>query len=468
MKDDQVQSALETWFEDTDPQPPDPRQTAARVITRLPQTRQRGRWLPFALFREKAQAPTPASTIEYQPHAIPATNGHTPTVVGRTRSVLSPVWAIATGAIIFALGGALLIGEPFDQPASVPGAETEAVAYDAVFLRPDAADLLVIGVDPYGHEREITRFAGARAVAGPTTGVVSPSGLLAVTVPEPDNWMVHWEVVDLHRLDAPPIVIPEIEQDVEQLQPTPYYRTDRRPAVFWGPDEQLIIPWYDRDPSGVVDYQLAFVDGRSGSATSVDLPDEVKLLPYWAADGSGVVVGQQDEDPPVHLATLRPDGTVSEGTAALAPSASSRRYRADGAVVSLSRGRIVAGGASGPSLPSGITDAVWTAQGDGLWLVAPTATAGLEVMVDRLPLSDPVVMAQIPDDTKDPVGSRLRGDLIGLAPDDSMIVVSLDRMTGTESDGGVEPVSATGLLTPESGSWYEVEGSFAGWMEVER
>ena len=125
MKEEQVRSALEMWFEDTDPQPPDPRQTAARVMTRVLQTRQRRRRLPFALFREKAQAPTPTSTIEYQPQAIPATNGHTPTVIGRTQSMLSPAKAIAAGALIFAIGGAFLIAQPFDRQGSVPGATTD-------------------------------------------------------------------------------------------------------------------------------------------------------------------------------------------------------------------------------------------------------------------------------------------------------------------------------------------------------
>jgi hypothetical protein len=42
--------------------------------------------------------------------------------------MLSPVKAITAGALVFALGGVLLIAQPFDQQPVVPGAETEAVA----------------------------------------------------------------------------------------------------------------------------------------------------------------------------------------------------------------------------------------------------------------------------------------------------------------------------------------------------
>ena len=125
MSDEQMQSVLDEWFEDTDPQPPDAHRTTTHVMARVPQTRQRGRWLPFRLFRPKAQTPTATDTTEYQPSPIPATNGHTPTVIGRTTSMFSPVKAITAGAIVFAVGGAFLIAQPFDQQGSVPGAEVD-------------------------------------------------------------------------------------------------------------------------------------------------------------------------------------------------------------------------------------------------------------------------------------------------------------------------------------------------------
>ena len=42
--------------------------------------------------------------------------------------MLSPVKAITAGAIVFAIGGAFLIAQPFQQQSSVPGAEAEAIA----------------------------------------------------------------------------------------------------------------------------------------------------------------------------------------------------------------------------------------------------------------------------------------------------------------------------------------------------
>ena len=122
MNDEQMQSVLDEWFEDTDPQPPDARRTAANVLAHVPQTRQRGRWLPFWLSRPKAQPTTATETTEYQPSPVPANNGHTPTVIGRTQSMLSPVKAITAGALVFAIGGTFLIAQPFSQRSGVPGA----------------------------------------------------------------------------------------------------------------------------------------------------------------------------------------------------------------------------------------------------------------------------------------------------------------------------------------------------------
>jgi hypothetical protein len=42
--------------------------------------------------------------------------------------MFSPVKAITAAAIVAALGGVMLISQPFEQPGSVPGAETGAVA----------------------------------------------------------------------------------------------------------------------------------------------------------------------------------------------------------------------------------------------------------------------------------------------------------------------------------------------------
>ena len=124
MNDEQ---RLAEWFRDREEAPDGVQRGVVRVMTEVPQTRQQGRWLPLPIHRPKARTPTATATdtTEYQPSPVPASNGHTPTVTGRTQSMLSPVKAITAGAIVFAIGGTLLIAQPFDQSASVPGAATD-------------------------------------------------------------------------------------------------------------------------------------------------------------------------------------------------------------------------------------------------------------------------------------------------------------------------------------------------------
>jgi hypothetical protein len=126
MNDEQMQPLLEVWLRDREVPRPQVQTGVVRVMGNVPQTRQQGRWLPFPSFKPKAQTPTATNTAEYQPAPIPATNGRTPTVTGRTQSMFSPVKAITAGALVFAIGGVLLIAQPFDpQGGSVPGAATD-------------------------------------------------------------------------------------------------------------------------------------------------------------------------------------------------------------------------------------------------------------------------------------------------------------------------------------------------------
>ena len=101
-----------------------------------------------------------------------------------------------------------------------PSKEPIAAAYEAVFLRLKVVDgspeVLAIGVDPTGHERQIARLKDAwvayKLQSGggflAPMGAVSPSGLLAIPVgddlrtgPLP---MVHWEIFDLQRASWSP------------------------------------------------------------------------------------------------------------------------------------------------------------------------------------------------------------------------------------------------------------------------
>ncbi len=117
MNDERLGQEISDFYRETDVMPPDSKGSAREVAARLPHVEQvkRRRWRPTWLTR-----------VTHQPSPIPASNGHTPTVIGRTQSMLSPVKAITAGALVFAIGGAFLIAQPFDQQrGSVPGAEAE-------------------------------------------------------------------------------------------------------------------------------------------------------------------------------------------------------------------------------------------------------------------------------------------------------------------------------------------------------
>ena len=125
MTDERMRPVLEAWFRDKDIPPADPHRSTDQVMTRLPQVKQRGRWrLPS--FHHTPGPPPAIPSTEYQPTPIPATNGRTPTVTGRIMPMFSATKAITAGALVFAIGGVLLIAQPFEQQgASVPGAATD-------------------------------------------------------------------------------------------------------------------------------------------------------------------------------------------------------------------------------------------------------------------------------------------------------------------------------------------------------
>lgn len=128
MNDERMQSVLEDWLMARDAAPEDVRRSARQVMKRKARVRQRSRWWPVPVLYRRAKTPTRSDTTEYQPSPIPASTGHTTTVIGRTQTMFSPVKAITAGALVFALAGAFLIAQPFEQRGTVPGAQTEAIA----------------------------------------------------------------------------------------------------------------------------------------------------------------------------------------------------------------------------------------------------------------------------------------------------------------------------------------------------
>ncbi len=343
-------------------------------------------------------------------------------------------WAWAVALLVF-VGVAIVLGilvsdapPVVDQPVTTTIPATVSTAnepdpidgqsYEAVFLRLEVVDnspeVIVVGVNPEGLERQIASFPGAWVAYDIASGesflapmgAVSPTGLLAI--PSGSFEEMHWEIFDLHRPQDEPIVIAGIQQDLEQLQITPYFTMNMRPSVFWGPDERLAIPWYERGGE-IVDWQLSFIEGRTGDATSVDVPDDLVLDRFWTIDGSGVFLrGRSDVGAP-HL-VLAPDGRVTDGTAAVAESGCDGRYQS-GAEVEVSNGQVV---------------------------------------------------LRNPDRTQEALPSPSGVGFACLAPDESAIVFNIEIGDGSGSASASSPLA--GLVVPGSDAFVEIEGSFAGWL----
>jgi len=125
--DNQMGPILRSWLKDTTVTPPDAHRSVSKVMSRLPEVSKQRRWWPL---RRKKTVPAPViPDTEYQPSSTAATNGYSPTATGRTQSMFSPAKAITAGALAFAIGGVLLIAQPFDQPGvNTPGAEAPFAA----------------------------------------------------------------------------------------------------------------------------------------------------------------------------------------------------------------------------------------------------------------------------------------------------------------------------------------------------
>jgi hypothetical protein len=357
-------------------------------------------------------------------------------------------WALIAGLLMVALAGALLAAARREQPAPPP------VAYEAVFLRfgearvGPGADVVVVGIDALGRERLIANLPDATFRHGfqAPMGAVSNTGLLALPSIEA-NFLFHWEILDLNHPALAPIAVAGIVQDLEQLGRTPFDQADPASRLqggpLWGPDEQLLIAWYERNgPSW-----LSFVERRTGAISTVSSGRLPK--PHWAADGSGVFVGSGREG----LTFLMPDGSVTDRAVGIMDVGYSRRFRTDGEIAPKSARQLEG---------QVITDISWTAGGEGLWLAVRSGPDNRDLAVQRavtgsVPMTAATLLDVGPSDE-----TRMEGRFIGLAPDDSMLVLNTNRVTETSGT----PVYSAGLIFPASGRAVEVPGTFAGWIKV--
>lgn len=343
----------------------------------------------------------------------------------RPRHGLKLTLLAAAALLVMASASAAFVGSQMLRPVNertaidVPATTPQPRSYEAVILRLEVLDgaheVVVVGINSEGREREIARLPDASIVyeTEQPRGAVSPRGLLAITSDRDGDYMMEWEVFDLRRPDPNPVPVDGIPgQFIETIGASPSWHTVAgRGGVFWGPADQAAIAWHKCEPvqDGCgVDPQLAFVDGRTGFATSVEIPTGVDLLPSWASDGSGVVVDSDRTSAGMSGRILRPNGVVAD-VAVLDAVTNCRTQDETGAVITVSE--------------------------------------------------DGTVQRDLPPDPEQ--FNPFRTAYACLSPDASMIAHSIAR------EGFGESVwTHTGLIDAETEGQVAIEGSFAGWLEV--
>jgi hypothetical protein len=124
MSNEDVAPSLKAWFEDTDVGPDDVRRSASRVTAEARYIRQRGRWWPLPMTRNRegtSMGEQPA--LPLLPASVPAASGYPGSV--KTRPTFALGTRLVLGALVLALGGVLILAQPFGQEApTVPGAAT--------------------------------------------------------------------------------------------------------------------------------------------------------------------------------------------------------------------------------------------------------------------------------------------------------------------------------------------------------
>jgi hypothetical protein len=128
MNDDELLSDVRAWLQADAVTLPDAEQAGREVRMRLPQTRRaqtRG-WSWRDLGGRRTAPPAPPA-FEHRTRPIDAAAGHAHIVTRRTQSMFTPGRIIAVGILTVAVGGVMVVAQPFDRSdEAVPGAELAA------------------------------------------------------------------------------------------------------------------------------------------------------------------------------------------------------------------------------------------------------------------------------------------------------------------------------------------------------
>lgn len=122
----QLEPLVRAWLRRTSGSPHSTSETIGDVMSRLPQTRQRGRWWPLPLVRRRV-APRPQDTGLEAVSGPHVADGYA-TVTWRVHAMFTPVRAIVAVVLASSIGGLALVAQPFDrQDVGIPAAETTVV-----------------------------------------------------------------------------------------------------------------------------------------------------------------------------------------------------------------------------------------------------------------------------------------------------------------------------------------------------